>query len=161
MSALPLLAWTALCALQDIRQRRISNWLTLGGALAALLYLLLRGETLLGATPAEAFVAAGLALLLTLPGWCLGKLGAGDVKLLLGIALCSHAGFVLHCLLGAGLAYLAWALLSRPLWPALSPGLQTALEQVSPARVRRYPYAPFLFVGSLASLILTNCLAVI
>lgn len=161
MSALPLLAWTALCALQDLKQRRISNWLTLGGAAAALLYLLLRGETLLGAPPAEGFAAAGLALLLSLPGWWLGKLGAGDVKLLLGIALCSHTLFTLYCLAGAGLAYLAWAILSRPLWPLLPTTLRTTLVQVAPERARRYPFAPFLFVGSLASLILTNSLTVI
>ncbi|AOE87647.1 prepilin peptidase [Pseudomonas sp. TCU-HL1] len=152
MSALPLLAWTALCALQDLQQRRISNGLTLGGTALALLYLLVRGETLLGASPAEGFSAAGLALLLTLPGWWLGKLGAGDVKLLLGIALCSHPPFVLYCLIGAGAAYLAWALLSRPLWPALPTGLRTLLQQVAPEHVRRYPFAPFLFAGSLLAL---------
>ncbi len=156
MSALPLLFWIAHCALQDLRQRRISNWLSLGGVALALLYLLLRGETLLHASPADGLLAAGLALLLTVPGWWIGKLGAGDVKLLLGIALCSHSLFVLYCLAGAGLAYLAWAGLSRPLWPVLSAGLHSALAQLAPERARRYPFAPFLFVGSLASLILTN-----
>ncbi|MFC5696987.1 prepilin peptidase [Pseudomonas sp. GCM10022186] len=161
MSALPLLAWTALCALQDLQQRRIANWLSLGGAAAALLYLVLRGETLLGASTAAGLGAAGLALLLTLPGYWLGKLGAGDVKLLLGIALGSHPPFVLHCLAGAGLAYLAWAILARPLWPVLPARLKAALHQLAPERVRRYPFAPFLFVGSLAALFLTNRLAVI
>ncbi|MDA8483645.1 prepilin peptidase [Pseudomonas resinovorans] len=156
MSALPLLFWTALCALQDLRQRRISNWLTLGGAVTALLYLLLNERTLLGASPAEAFTAAGIALLLTLPAWWLGKLGAADVKLLLGIALCSHSLFVLYCLAGAGLVYLAWAGLSRPLWPVLPRGLRSTLAQLAPERARRYPFVPFLFVGSLAALILTN-----
>ncbi|MCO6056577.1 prepilin peptidase [Pseudomonas sp. MOB-449] len=149
MSSLPLLVWTALCALQDLQQRRISNALTLGGAALALFYLLVHGETLLGASPAEGFVAACLALLLTLPGWWLGKLGAGDVKLLLGIALCSYPPFVLYVLIGAGAAYLAWALLSRPLWPYLPARLRPLLEQVAPEHVRRYPFAPFLFAGSL------------
>ncbi|NWL77524.1 prepilin peptidase [Pseudomonas taiwanensis] len=156
MSALPLLFWIALCALQDLRQRRISNWLTLGGTALALLYLQLRGETLLHASPTDGLLAAGLALLLTVPGWWIGKLGAGDVKLLLGIALCSAPAFVLHCLIGAGVAYLAWAILSRPLWPVLTAGMRQSLAQVSPEHARRYPFAPFLFVGSLAALILTN-----
>ncbi|MDE3737415.1 MULTISPECIES: prepilin peptidase [Pseudomonas] len=151
MSALPLLFWTALCALQDLRQRRISNWLSLGGIAAALFYLLLRGETLLGATLTDGLAAAGLALLLTLPGWWLGRLGAGDVKLLLGIALCSNGLFTLYCLVGAGLAYLAWAGLSRPLWPRLPASLRSALAEVAPERARRYPFAPFLFLGSLAA----------
>lgn len=152
MSALALLSWLALCALQDLRQRRVSNWLTLGGAALALLYLLLRGETLLGASPADGLLAAGLALLLTLPGWWLGKLGAGDVKLLLGIALCSTPLYVLHCLGGAGTAYLAWALLSRPLWPALPAGMRQTLAHVAPERARRYPFAPFLLAGCLIAL---------
>ncbi|AYF89893.1 prepilin peptidase [Pseudomonas sp. JS3066] len=149
MSALPVLFWIALCALQDIRQRRISNWLTFGGSAVALLYLLLRGETLLGATPSQALAAAGLALLLTLPGWWLGKLGAADVKLLVGIALCSNSLFTLYCLVGAGLAYLSWATLSRPLWPALPTSFRQTLAQIAPERVHRYPYGPFLFAGSL------------
>lgn len=151
MSAIPLLVWIALCALQDLRQRRISNWLSLGGVAIALLYLALRGESLLGAPPAAALGAAALALVLTLPGWWLGKLGAGDVKLLLGIALCSQGDFLLHSLLGACLAYLAWALLSRPLWPQLAEPTRRFLAQLSPERARRYPFAPFLLIGCLTA----------
>lgn len=161
MSAIPLLAWIALCSLQDLQQRRISNWLSLGGVAAALLYLLLSGKTLMGASAIEGLGAAGLALVMTLPGYWLGKLGAGDVKLLLGIALCSYGSLLLHCLAGAGVAYLTWAILSRPLWPLLSPSTRTALAQLAPERARRYPFVPFLFVGFLAALFLTNNMAVI
>ena len=155
MSALPLFVWTALCALQDIRQKRISNWLTVGGALAALLYLLLQGHTLLGASPVDAAMAAALALLLTLPGYCLGKLGAADVKLLVGIALLSHSQFVLYCLIGAGIAYAAWASLIRPIWSRCPAPLQQLLYHFAPDKVKALPFAPFLFIGSLVAFVVT------
>ena len=46
-----LLGWFAVCAFQDLTRLRVSNWLTLGGGLIALLLLLFTGHTLTGSTP--------------------------------------------------------------------------------------------------------------
>src|SRR5476649_2342687 len=75
-----LLLWFALCAEQDARQRQIANWLTFGGAAIALACLLISGHTLVGAPAAEGGWAFVLAVLFTLPGYALGRLGAGDVS---------------------------------------------------------------------------------
>jgi len=74
--------WLALCALQDLRQRHIANTLTLGAALLAAGYLLWTGSTWLGAAAAQGGWALLLALLFTLPGYAMGRMGAGDVKLM-------------------------------------------------------------------------------
>lgn len=151
MHSLILLALLALCAAQDLRHKRIANALTLGGGACALLYLLLSGQSWLGAAPTAALTAVILALLLSLPGYFLGKLGAGDVKLLILIALASDERYLLLSLIGAGLAYLVWTLLAAPLWPRLSPAWRQQLRHLAPERARRYPFAPCLFVGALAA----------
>ena len=75
-----VLLWLGLCAVQDVRQRLLANRLTLGAALLALIYLVWTGNTWLGASVGQGLWAFFLALLLTLPGYALGRLGAGDVK---------------------------------------------------------------------------------
>ena len=79
---LVIVFWLALCALQDMRQRQIANVLTLGAGLLALAYLLWVGVTWIGAPASDGGWAFALALLLGLPGYALGRFGAGDVKLL-------------------------------------------------------------------------------
>jgi prepilin peptidase CpaA len=151
MHSLILLALLALCAAQDLRHKRIANALTLGGGACALLYLLLSGQSWLGAPPGAALTAVIFALLLSLPGYFLDKLGAGDVKLLTLIALASDERYLQLSVIGAGLAYLCWALLAPSLWPRLSPAWRQHLRHLAPERVKRYPFAPFLFVGALAA----------
>lgn len=151
MHSLILLALLAACAVQDIRQKRIANALTLGGGAGALLYLLLSGQSWLGAQPSAALTAVIFALLLSLPGYFFDRLGAGDVKLLTLIALASDERYLLLSVIGAGIAYLCWALLTPSLWPRLSPVWRQHLRHLAPERIKRYPFAPFLFVGALAA----------
>lgn len=152
MHTLALLGWLALCALQDACQRRIANWLTFGGVLAALVYLALAGKSWLGAAPAAALGAGMLALLLGLPGYALGRLGGADVKLLVLLGLASDSRHLLYSLIGAGACYVAWSLLARPLWPRLNARLRHRLRHLAPERARVYPFAPFLWLGLLLAI---------
>lgn len=151
MQTLALLLWAAACALQDATQKRISNWLTLGGLLLALIYLLVNTETLTGATPAQAAMAFGVAVLLTLPGYVLGKLGAGDVKMLAALAVASDVLHTLCSIAGAGLLYLAWHLVSTQVWLFFGDRPLRWLKHFSPEHSAGWPYAPFV----LASLLVT------
>ena len=45
-----------------------------------------------------------LALVLTVPGYALGRFGAGDVKLLAALGLASNIEYLLGSLIGAGIA---------------------------------------------------------
>jgi prepilin peptidase CpaA len=153
LHTLVLLIWFGLCAAQDLRQRRISNLLTLGGGALALAYLAVTGETWLGSSPPWPGLLVVLAL--TLPGYLMRRLGAGDVKLLLFLVLASSGRLTLLCLAGAGVWYLGWYLSSRLFWPWLSARAQARLDLFSPAQ-RVYPFAPFLFLGLSSALALGN-----
>jgi prepilin peptidase CpaA len=75
----------ALAAAIDIQTRRIPNFLTFGGALAALaLHAATGGWTGLGASAAGWLVGASLFF----PLYALRGLGAGDVKLLAAVGAC-------------------------------------------------------------------------
>ena len=128
-----------LCALQDMRQRQIANSLTLGGALLALIYLLWMGLTWLGAPASEGGWAFAVALLLTLPGYALGRFGAGDVKLLAALALASSLDVLLWSLIGAAVFQGAWVLISQR--------LSARREASAPEVSTKQPYAPFLLTG--------------
>lgn len=136
-----LLAWLAVCALQDARHRQISNTLTLGGFIAALLWLLYSGQTWLGADAALGGWALLLALAMTLPGYAMGHLGAGDVKLLAALALASDSIYLLGTFMGAALAMVLWLAVRRGFFP----GPQQRLA----GRHEKFPFSPFLFVGLL------------
>lgn len=142
-----LFAWLALCAAQDIRQRQIANRLTLGAFLSALVYLLWNGSTWLGATPVDGGLALALAVLFTLPGYALGRLGAADVKLLAALALATNCDYLLGTFVGAGLASAAWLMLAPRLWPLMNQGLRNTLEHLGPHQSKKQPFAPFLLVG--------------
>lgn len=156
MYSLVLLAWLGLCALQDARNARLSNRLTLGGLAAVTLYLLLTGHTLLGATPTDAAIAAALALLFGLPGYALGRFGAGDVKLLLFVAVASSPTLLLLGLIGAGVGLALWAILIPYVWPKLGRPLQTAVPRLAPNPRRTYPFAPFLLIALTLPLLMTS-----
>lgn len=147
MYSLALLAWLGLCAVQDARNARISNRLTLGGLAVVALYLLLAGHTLLGAAPSDAALATGLALLFGLPGYALGRFGAGDVKLLLFIALASTPTHLLLGLIGAGIGLALWAALVPFVWPTLAQPVQNAVPRLAPNPCKTYPFAPFLLIA--------------
>jgi len=134
-----IVLWLGLCALQDGRQRQISNGLTLGVALLALLYLAWMGTTWLGAPASEGGWAFAVALLLTLPGYALGRFGAGDVKLLAALALASTLDAVLWSLIGAALFLGGWGLISQ----RLSARRLTPVTEAS----KKQPFAPFVLTG--------------
>jgi len=104
MQSIVLLLWLALCAEQDVRERQIANTLTLGAAGLALVWLFATGHTWIGAQPADAALALALVMLLTLPGYILGRLGAGDVKLLGALALATDQWYLLGTFIGASIA---------------------------------------------------------
>ncbi|MHA7833849.1 MAG: prepilin peptidase [Algiphilus sp.] len=134
-----LIAVTALAAVVDWRQRRIPNLLPLlliagGGAL-----LLLRvqgGDSLLsGAMPSVMGLGAGAAV--TLPGYWLGAMGAGDVKLLSAIGWALAWPGALALVLFWAIAFALWC------------GLALCL-----GRRMRQPVAPSMLIGHAAVLVM-------
>ncbi|MCR9089919.1 A24 family peptidase [Algiphilus sp.] len=113
-----LLLVTAAAALRDWQQRRIPNILPLLLMAGGALLLLLRFAS--GEAPAQSAVQAlaglGLGALVSLPGYGLGVMGAGDVKLLASIGwVLSWPAAVVFLLLWA-VAFALWctvALITR------------------------------------------------
>jgi len=66
---------------KDLKSRRIPNWLTATGLIAALCLRLLMGRDAL----VDGLSGAGLAALISLPFFAIGALGGGDGKLLIAI----------------------------------------------------------------------------
>ncbi len=107
-----LALWAALIAASDLAVRRVPN-LALALVLApALTALALTGDGLLGVGWRASLLGMALALALTLPGYALGKLGAGDCKFaaVLGLLLGVQATAVF--LLAAALALSVMAALT-------------------------------------------------
>ena len=148
LSLLLLLIWAALCAAEDARYKRISNRLILVGAVVAAVPLLAWQRSLTGATPGETLLACLLALLFALPGYFMKRFAAGDVKLLLVLALASDSLHLLISLAGAALGIVLWVLLAPTLWPRLPPSLHAVLPMLAPPG-KVLPYAPFVFFGLL------------
>lgn len=149
---LVLLAWFFVCAIQDAFQRQISNFLTLGAVSLALLYLLWTQHTWLGATAAEGGWALLITLLLTLPGYALNKLGAGDVKLLIALALATDRLMILGTFIGAGVCIsVAWLVASKIL-PAINQQLGFYPTNLKSVTSKKIPFAPFLLGGLILTL---------
>ena len=72
-----------LAVIFDLRSRRIPNWLTLGAAAAALIYALATGG-FVGLRQAVLAWTVGAAIFF--PLFALRGMGAGDVKLIAGLA---------------------------------------------------------------------------
>ncbi|PJI49031.1 MAG: transcriptional regulator [Pseudomonas sp.] len=149
-----LLGWFAVCAYQDLTRLRVSNWLTLGGVLIALLFLLLKGHTLTGYAPLAAAVAAVLAALLSGPGYWLGKLGAADVKLLVALGLASDPLTLLYTLALACLFCLALMFASKLLIDSDSvpANFKKKLARLQPSKFKSFPFIFALFAGLLTTL---------
>ncbi|MFJ2367594.1 prepilin peptidase [Pseudomonas sp. NPDC087697] len=152
MQSFVLLIWLALCAAQDVQQRHIANSLTLGAGLLALIYLLWTGTTWLGAPAAQGGWALLLALLFTVPGYVLGRLGAADVKLMATIGLATDNLHLLGSFIGAGVASLLWLLIAPKVWPHMSQGLRGRLQYLAPELSKKAPFAPFVLIGVLLTL---------
>lgn len=82
-----VVAWSLGICASDMLTRRIPNVFSLGAVAAAAAFLLATGHSVLGADWQSVLVGVVLGLLLTLPAYLAGWLGAGDVKLLLAIGL--------------------------------------------------------------------------
>ncbi|GAB7532596.1 A24 family peptidase [Pseudomonas sp. 3A(2025)] len=149
MKLLFLLTWFAICAEQDARHKQISNGLTLGGFIAALVWLLYSGQTWLGDTAAQGGWALLLALAMTLPGYAMGRLGAGDVKLLAALALASNSLYLLGTFIGAGMAAVLWLLIRRPLFRHAGQMFAQRYAAMNPDMTEKFPFSPLLFAGLL------------
>ena len=138
-----VVAWSLAVLVTDLSVRRIPNILSLGAMAVALGVLAYSGHSLLGATWPSMLLGVVLALALTLPGYFAHWLGAGDIKLLVAIALLGGwetvlISFAVGALLG-GLVVLVLMMVARysrqslssrrwiPLGAALSLGLLLAL----------------------------------
>lgn len=124
-------------------------------------HLALLGHSPLGASASSSWLAAGLALLVTLPGYLLRQLGAGDVKFLVALGLLSSwpltlNSFAIGAILGAavGLVGQNRAMLVSTLpasWQA--PGSRLARWGASPLPPKRHlPFGACLTAGLLAGL---------
>ncbi|MBM5461406.1 prepilin peptidase [Pseudomonas sp. P66] len=147
MQSIVLLMWLALCAEQDLRERQIANTLTLGAATCALGYLFITGHTWIGADASEGGWALAIVMLLTLPGYMLGRFGAGDVKLLAALALATDRMYVLGTFIGAGIAVLLWLASRRWLWSLLSQKVRNRIKQLTEDLSNKQPFAPFILAG--------------
>ncbi|AIL63840.1 prepilin peptidase [Pseudomonas alkylphenolica] len=147
MQSIVLLLWLALCAEQDMRERQIANSLTLGAAAGALAYLFMTGHTWIGADASEGGWALAIVMLLTLPGYMLGRFGAGDVKLLAALALATDRMYVLGTFIGAGIAVLIWLSSRRWLWSLLSQKVKNRIKQLTEDSANKQPFAPFILAG--------------
>lgn len=154
---LPLLV---LAAWQDIRHFRIANVLTLGGAVLAIALSALLPEGR-GLPWSLSGWLAGLLILL--PFYALGAMGAGDVKLLaMAGAFTGPAGAVLiglYTLIAGGLLALAVAVSGGRLQQALHNvramtvsclAASAAPGQAAPASAGRLPYGVAILMGALA-----------
>ncbi len=128
-----LIALLTISIITDLKTRRIPNALVCIGTLAGffLSYFNLNGDI----TLYQSVFGTILGLLMLLPGYFVGKMGAGDVKLLamcgsfLGVQATVMAG--LCTLLLGGIFALCWIFLVKEL----------------SIKDHRYPYAPAIAVG--------------
>lgn len=142
-----LVVWFAACAIQDARQRQISNGLTFGAITLTLVYILITGRTWLGAPASEGGIALLIALGLTVPGYVLGKLGAGDLKLLAGLALATDRLVLLGTFVGASVVMVAWVVVRQKLLPHRNQGVTESNIHSDSCEPNKHPFAPFLFSG--------------
>ena len=147
MQSIVLLMWLALCTEQDIRKRQITDSLTLGVAACALAWLFATGKTWIGAEASDAGWALAIVMLLTLPGYLMGRFAADDFKLLGALALATSHQYVLGTFIGAGFAVVLWLLGRRRLWKLLNPKLKKRLQQITEELGDRQPFAPYLLIG--------------
>jgi leader peptidase (prepilin peptidase) / N-methyltransferase len=134
-----VLAWLAVLSGYDIRQRRLPNTLTLPGAAAILVAAGLAGRGGPALAGAVALASVYLLVYLLAPG----AMGAGDVKLALGLgALTGFFGVDVWVLaaLGAPLLTALWAVVA-------------VLKRSGPA----VPHGPSMCAATLAAVTLAIC----
>ena len=149
ISSVALLLWLVACSGQDIRERQISNLLTLGVGACALLWLAVTGRSWIGAQPGDAGWALAIVMLLTLPGYMLGHFGADDVKLMGALALATSHQYVLGTFIGAGVSVLLWLLTRRRLWTLFNPKVKKRLQALTEQMGDKQAFVPYVLAGFL------------
>lgn len=139
-----LLLWALLIAVADWRWRKVPNSLLLALLLPALAVLLLKGQGLQAAGWGSSLLGAAMALVLTLPGYAVSRLGAGDVKL----------AAVMGLVQGWPLA--AWSLLATALLLGSMALLMVLHFGFANARSVRMPAAIAFVGGFIATLLLRS-----
>ncbi len=152
------------CA-EDLRRRRIPNWLTLGGAVAAVVFGFATGGVLSGGLAVAGWAAGALLLF---PVFALGGMGAGDVKLVAALGAwlgpvsalwivlyAAVAGGVLAIIVSLAHGYLGAAF--KNLWRLVGfwriAGLRPLPElTLAAGKGPRLPYAVPIAVGTLVTL---------
>jgi prepilin peptidase CpaA len=116
---LALLAMLGTAVVTDLRERRIPNWLTVSGAIAAVVLSTVE----VGGFPTTSILGLAVALGLTLPFFALGTLGAGDAKLLAAVGGFMGVGgllpVVLYSAVAGGVLGLAFAIRRGVFLPVL------------------------------------------
>ncbi len=136
-----LVAWATAAAGFDARQRRLPNWLTLGGLVGGALYALVNGASLLGDDPVNALLSAAIGFLALFPAYLAGWMGAGDVKLFAAMGMLGGGKVLLPTLLVGSL---------------ISGGLAVALIMLNKGRVpgkRPLPFGVGLALGFVLSVL--------
>lgn len=149
-----LIIWAAICGMQDIWRLRVSNVLTLGMLAVAVVFLVLHGHSMTGGSVWQALYGLLLAMVFTMPGYVMGKLGAADAKMLMAVGLASTVMTVLEVFVVASLTAAALMLLTRYLdrYPvfvrASSSGV---LQRLAPRAGKSFPFAACMAIGVFAS----------
>lgn len=146
-----LLLWGAACAIRDAQNKCIDNWLTYPLALLALLHLAITGYTPCNANVIEAIASVLLVLLFTLPGYYRSMIGAGDIKMLLALALATAVTPILVTFSVAALALLCWRYCGPLVWPYVPEKIKDAFSLPNYEQ-KTIAYAPYLFTGMLIAL---------
>lgn len=135
--------WCVTVLIADLAYRRIPNWISLGAIAVALAMFAYSGKSLLGASWLSMLLGVVVALSLTLPGYLMHQLGAGDVKLLAAIALLAGWKAVL-------VSFCVGALLTALVALVVMAGARYASYQLS--HRRWLPFGAALSIGLLLSI---------
>ncbi|WP_051961727.1 prepilin peptidase [Methylobacter sp. BBA5.1] len=154
--------WATACGGYDLAVRRIPNILSLGAHAGALAMLAVSGQGWLGAPPSSCFAAWALALVLTVPGYAMRRLGAGDVKLLAAMGLAGGMEAMLIAYATAGLLVggtaVIWLMAYR--WqPVLAPQLARIgidAPAISEPKGRILSFGLGLAIGFVVALVLIS-----
>lgn len=135
-----LLLFIAACT--DIKDRRISNWITLSLIISFCLFATLGVREL---ALVHHLAWGAIALVALLPIFTLGKIGGGDVKLLVAVLIWSGpiSGLqvmFLTALLGGGLALITLSPMVKFLWDWLRMKFGVLEEIVTFPTARSIPY---------------------
>lgn len=139
-----LLVWALLVAVADWRWRKVPNGLLLALLLPTLAMLLFEGQGPQAAGWLSSLIGMLLGLVVTLPGYAVSRLGAGDVK------LAALMGFV------QGWPLLVWTLMAGALLLGSMALLMVLHFGLANARTVRLPAAVAFVGGFIATLLLRS-----